>query len=120
MANIQVETASASYRVSIGQGLLQSLLPRIHRALGRKPQRIFVLTSPVIWALWSKKFLSSFDREFPPTILFLLPGETHKNLRSVDALVPQLVKGVEAFKYCLALLLPALYRSVARLIHDHI
>jgi 3-dehydroquinate synthase len=85
VANIQVETASASYRVIIGQNLLESLLPRIHRALGRKPQRIFVLTSPVIWALWSKKFLSSFNDE-APTILFLPPGETNKNLRSVEVL----------------------------------
>ena len=88
MANIKVETASASYRVLIGQGLLESLLPRIHRALGRKPQKIFVLTSPVIWALWSKKFLSSFDRETPPTILFLPPGETNKIC--------------EALRYCFA------------------
>jgi 3-dehydroquinate synthase len=90
VANIQVETASASYRVFIGQGLLESLLPRIHRALGRKPQRVFVLTSPVIWALWSKKFLASFDQEAPPTILFLSPGETNKNLRSVEVLVREM------------------------------
>jgi 3-dehydroquinate synthase len=90
VANIQVETASASYRVFIGQGLLESLLPRIHRALGRKPQRIFVLTSPIIWALWSKNFLSSFGREAPPTILFLPPGETKKNLRSVEVLVREM------------------------------
>ena len=90
MANIKVETASASYRVLIGQGLLESLLPRIHRALSRKPQRIFVLTSPAIWALWSEQFLSSFDREAPPTILFLPPGETNKNLRTVEVLLREM------------------------------
>jgi 3-dehydroquinate synthase len=90
VANIQVNTASASYRVTIGQSLLPSLLPRIHRTLGRKPQRIFVLTSPAIWALWSKQFLASFARESQPTILFLQPGEANKNLRNAETLLRQM------------------------------
>ncbi len=85
VANIPVKTISASYNVLTGDGLLQSLLPRITRMLGRKPQRIFVLTSPGIWALWSESFLVSFKQD-APTILFLTAGETHKHMRSVEAL----------------------------------
>lgn len=89
--NIPVDTTSASYRVLTGDGLLQSLLPRMQRALGRKPQRIFVLTSPEIWALWSTSFLTSFQND-PPTILFLAAGETHKHLRSVEALAREMAR----------------------------
>jgi 3-dehydroquinate synthase len=91
VANIPVETASASYRVLTGDGLLQSLLPRIQRTLDRQPQRIFVLTSPEIWALWSTSFLASFKQN-PPTILFLPAGETHKHLRSVESLAREMAR----------------------------
>ncbi|HVJ06976.1 MAG TPA: 3-dehydroquinate synthase [Acidisarcina sp.] len=91
MANIPVQTTSASYNVLTGDGLLRSLLPRTVRALGRKPQRIFVLTSPEIWALWSKSFLASFQKD-APAVLFLPAGETHKHMRSVEALARQLAQ----------------------------
>ena len=49
---IRVETPSAKYDVVAGSGLLETLAPRIERAVGRLPRRVFVLTSPEIWALW--------------------------------------------------------------------
>lgn len=87
--NIPVKTTSASYSVLTGDGLLQSLLPRITRTLGRKPLRIFVVTSPEIWELWSESFLTSFKQDLP-TILFLPTGETHKHMRSVEALAREM------------------------------
>jgi len=49
------------------------LAPRIERAVGRLPRRVFVLTSPEIWALWGGAFLASFERAGiePPVTLFL-------------------------------------------------
>jgi len=49
-----------------------------------------VLTSPEIWALWSKRFLKSFEEE--PIVLFLPAGERHKTLRSVEKLLRQMAK----------------------------
>ena len=69
MQTIRVETPSARYSVFAGSGLIHSLAPRIERAVGPLPRRLFVLTSPEIWALWGEKFLASF-RE-PPIALFL-------------------------------------------------
>jgi 3-dehydroquinate synthase len=87
---IPVQTASASYTVTTGSGLLASLEKHIHRASNRKPQSVFVLTSPEIWALWGKRFLASFKVE--PTVLFLPRGESHKNLRSVETLLRQMAE----------------------------
>lgn len=87
---IPVETASASYTVTAGSGLLSSLEKQIYRALGRKPQNIFVLTSPEIWALWGQRFLASFSVE--PTILFLPQGESYKHLRSLEALAREMAE----------------------------
>jgi 3-dehydroquinate synthase len=93
---IRVETASAKYDVVAGSGLLQELAPRIERAAGRlllhggRARRVFVVTSPEIWALWSKKFLRSFDEA--PVTLFLPPGEQHKTVKSVERLLREMVK----------------------------
>ena len=54
------------------------------------PKRVFVLTSPEIWKLWSKRFLSSFSVE--PVVLFLPAGEKHKNLRSVEKLLREMAR----------------------------
>ncbi len=89
MQTIRVETASAKYDVFAGSGLLQELAPRIERAVGRLPRRVFVVTSPEIWALWSKKFLRSFDEA--PVTLFLAPGEQHKTMKSVERLLREMV-----------------------------
>ncbi len=71
-----------------GTGLLTSLAPRIERIAGRLPGRVFVITSPEIWALWGEAFSSSFAE--PPIALFLAPGEKHKTLASVERLARQI------------------------------
>ena len=73
-----------------GSGLLASLAPRIERAVGRLPRRVFLLTSAPIWALWSDAFLSSFPE--PPVVLFLEPGERFKTMASVDRLLREMVR----------------------------
>lgn len=90
MQIIRVHTPSANYPIFTGTGLLDSLQARMLRVLGSKklPRRVFVLTSPEIWALWSRRFLASFAEE--PVVLFLPAGERHKNLRSVEKLLRQM------------------------------
>ena len=89
MQTIRVDTPSAKYDVVTGSGLIGSLAPRIQRAAGKLPRRVFVLTSPEIWALWGELFLKSFSE--PPVTLFLPPGEKHKTMQSVDRLLRQMV-----------------------------
>jgi 3-dehydroquinate synthase len=91
---IRVETPSAKYDVFAGSGLLETLAVRIERAVGRLPRRVFVLTSPEIWALWGGAFLASFERARvePPVTLFLQPGEEHKTIKSVERLTREMVR----------------------------
>ena len=103
MQTIRVDTPSAKYDVFAGSGLLETLAPRIERIVGRLPRRVFVLTSPEIWALWGATFLRSFP-EPPITLflytrqhgidanLFLAPGERHKTLPSVDRLTREMAR----------------------------
>ncbi len=86
---IRVDTPSARYDVVAGTGLLATLAPRIERVGGRLPRRVFVLTSPEIWALWGEAFQASFAE--PPIALFLPAGEKHKTLASVEKLLRQMV-----------------------------
>ena len=95
MRTIPVSTASAEYNVYVGSGLLATLARRIARAGGKpasrtRAQRTFVLTSPAIWALWSKVFLASFAE--PPCVLFLPAGEQHKRLAHVERLLEELAQ----------------------------
>jgi 3-dehydroquinate synthase len=85
---IPVNTPSASYDVTIAANLLKSLQPRLKKLNKDKPFRPFVVTSPEIWALWSKPFLASFKES--PTVLFLPSGESHKRMNSVESLAQQL------------------------------
>uniref|UniRef100_E6PZ11 3-dehydroquinate synthase n=1 Tax=mine drainage metagenome TaxID=410659 RepID=E6PZ11_9ZZZZ len=81
-----------------GTGLLSTLRPRLERVLDEEarenggraelPKRVFVLTSPEIWALWSQSFLASFQEE--PIVLFLPAGERHKRLANVEKLARQM------------------------------
>jgi len=87
---IRVDTPSAKYDVVAGSGLLETLAPRIERAVRRLPRRVFVVTSPQIWALWSAPFLRSFAE--PPIALFLPPGEQHKTLASAERLTREMVR----------------------------
>jgi 3-dehydroquinate synthase len=100
MQIVKVQTPSARYSVYAGTGLLDSLEPRILRALAerdelplrnaRLPKRIFVLTSPAIWELWSKRFVKSFSSEL--IVLFLDAGERYKTLKSVEKLLREMAK----------------------------
>jgi 3-dehydroquinate synthase len=87
---IRVETPTAKYDVFAGSGLLQSLAPRIQRAIGRLPRRVFVLTSEPIWALWGQTFCASFPE--PPIALFLDPGEKFKTIASVERLLREMIR----------------------------
>jgi 3-dehydroquinate synthase len=93
---IRVDTPSAKYDVLAGSGLLETLAPRIEKAVGHlahpggRARRIFVLTSPEIWALWGATFLRSFAEE--PVVLFLPPGEEHKTMRSVERLLREMIR----------------------------
>lgn len=89
MQTIRVETPTAKYNVVAGTGLLRSLAPRIERIAGALPRRVFVLTSPEIWALWGKAFVSSFSE--PPIALFLPAGEQRKTMASVERLLRQMI-----------------------------
>lgn len=90
MQTIRVDTPSAKYDVIAGSGMLRSLAPRIEKVAGKLPRRVFVLTSPEIWALWGDAFLTSFGE--PPVTLFLPAGEKHKSIQSVDRLLCQMVR----------------------------
>jgi 3-dehydroquinate synthase len=85
---ISVNTPSATYDVTIASGLLRTLRPRLLKLNQGKPFRPFVVTSPNIWALWSKQFLASFKES--PTVLFLPSGESHKRMSSVESLAQQM------------------------------
>lgn len=90
MQTIRVDTPSAKYDVVVGSGLLEKLAPRMERAIGPLPRRVFVLTSPPIWALWGEAFCASFAE--PPIVLFLAPGEAHKTPRSVERLLREMAQ----------------------------
>ena len=90
MQTIRVETPSTKYDVFAGSGLLQTLAPRIARAVGKMPRRVFVLTSAEIWALWSERFLQSFIEA--PAVMFLAPGERHKTMASVERLTREMAR----------------------------
>lgn len=89
MHTIRVDTPSARYDVVTGTGLLATLAQRIERVAGKLPRRVFVVTSPEIWALWGETLLSSFAE--PPITLFLPPGEKHKTMASVEKLLRQMI-----------------------------
>jgi 3-dehydroquinate synthase len=86
---IRVDTPSARYDVMAGSGLIATLGKRIQRIMGRLPRRIFVVTSPEIWALWGEMVNASFPD--PPIVLFLPAGEKHKSIASVEKLLRQMV-----------------------------
>ena len=88
MPVIPINTPSATYNVTIAPNLLPTLHPRLRKLNPGKPFRPFIITSPNIWALWSKPFLASFKE--PPTVLFHPAGERHKRMASVESLAQQL------------------------------
>ncbi len=95
---IAVSASSGPYQVYIGDSLLATLSPRLSRLVKNPSARIFVVTSPEIWALWSRQFLASFQEKSPkngnsePTILFHPSGEQKKRLANVESLADQLAR----------------------------
>ena len=92
VSKIAVTSSSADYKVHIGSGLLETLSARLAKVQGKRRGSIFVLTSPEIWALWSKQFLASFPDRDAPRALFLPAGERHKRLSQVERLASELAK----------------------------
>ncbi len=88
--SVTLTTPSASYEIVIAAGLLNTLEMRLKKLTSGKLSKIFVVTSPEIWGLWSKTVLSSFKES--PTVLFLPPGERHKRMPSVESLAQQLAE----------------------------
>jgi 3-dehydroquinate synthase len=88
--SVSLTTPSASYEIVIGAGLLSTLEKRLTKLTSGKLSKIFIVTSPEIWGLWSKTVLSSFKES--PIVLFLPPGERHKRMASVEALAQQLAE----------------------------
>ena len=89
---IQLATPSATYDITIGQGVLATLHARLRKAAGGKARRSFLVTSPDIWQLWSEKVRASFPEAQSPTVLFLPSGEKHKRLAAVESLAEQLAQ----------------------------
>ncbi len=86
---IEISTKRERYAVTIGSGLLRTLRGRVTKACGGgKMPRVFVITSPEIWALWSAEFVASFD--VMPVVLFIEAGEKKKRLREVERLAEEL------------------------------
>jgi 3-dehydroquinate synthase len=84
---IPVRTASAEYPVYVGS----NLFPLLTRRMALKPsRRVFVLTSPEIWALWGRKFLAALPSAAQPAVLFLPAGERHKRMGQVERLAGEL------------------------------
>ena len=94
--HIDLQTPSASYRISIGPELLANLAPRLRKLLGAAAPlpRLFLVTSPEIWELWSSTVLRSFAESgaAPPVILFVPAGEQHKRLSTVERLLEELAQ----------------------------
>ena len=89
---ISLTTPSATYDITVGRGLVETLHPRLLALAKGKPFRPVLVTSPKIWKLWSKQVRSSFPEAQSPTVLFLPPGEQHKRLSSVESLAEQLAE----------------------------
>ncbi len=89
---IHLATPSAAYDITLGQGLLRTLHPRLDKLMGGKSFRPFLITSPKIWKLWSTEVRASFPQAQGPTILFHPAGEKHKRFAAVEALAEQLAR----------------------------
>ncbi len=90
MRSIPVNTSSAKYSVFVRPGLLETLAQQLAAACG-KQRSIFVVTSPEIWSLWSKRFLASFiAKDIQAHPLFVPAGEQHKRLATVERLAEEM------------------------------
>ena len=88
--NVALKTPSAAYTIHIGSGQIASLSRRLSALTPGRSPRLFIVTSPEIWKLWSGPVLASFRSRPAPISLFLPPGETHKRMASVERLAEEL------------------------------
>ncbi len=87
---VTVTASSATYDIHIGTGLLASLSGHI-AALSNNPNaRLFVVTSPEIWALHGAALIASFAA--PPTVLEIPAGEQHKRLATIERLAEEMAQ----------------------------
>ncbi len=90
MSEICVQTASASYSVHIGQGLLAQVAAST-LALAGNVSRVFLVTSPDIDRLWSAPLREGFAAHNIPVETLLIPaGEQHKRLATLERLCEEL------------------------------
>jgi len=61
-------------------------------SLGKAARRVFVLTSPEIWALWGKQLLAALPESCAPTALFLPAGERYKRMAQVERLATEMAE----------------------------
>ncbi|MFL6427373.1 MAG: 3-dehydroquinate synthase [Acidobacteriaceae bacterium] len=87
---LPIQTASATYNVLLGEGLLAGLPLQLRAIFGERPRRTFVVTAPEVWALWSEAFLAGFALNESPAVLQLPAGEHHKRLAALERLAQQL------------------------------
>ena len=88
--SIRVKTASENYPVYVGSGLVAGIGSHLRKITGKRPGRIFVLTSPNIWALWGRQLMSGFKPGEEPSVLFMPSGERYKRLSAVERLAAEL------------------------------
>lgn len=89
---IRLNAASAQYDIVVGRDLLSTLHSRLQKVMRGRPYRPFLITSPNIWKLWSKRVRASFPEGQSPTVLFLPAGERHKRLAAVESLAERLAQ----------------------------
>jgi 3-dehydroquinate synthase len=87
---IQVKTASASYPVYVGRNLVSDFGYHLEKIARPAKPRVFLLTSPEIWALWGKLLLKALPVAQQPTVLFLPAGERHKRISELERLSTEL------------------------------
>ncbi len=91
MRSIPIKTKSAEYSVFVQPRLLEKLAVHLTSAC-RTQRSVFVVTSPEIWSLWSKRFLASFSaKNINVDVLFVPAGEQHKRLKTVERLAEEMI-----------------------------
>lgn len=90
MRTIHVKTASADYPVHVGCNFFPSFAHHLRKIVREGDPKIFILTSPAIWALWGKQFQSAFPANRTFSVLFVPAGEEHKRFNQVERLATEL------------------------------
>ncbi len=93
MRTIHVKTVSAEYPVYVGCNFLPRLEHHLRKVVGTGRPKMFVLTSPEIWALWGERLQAAVSSRSSLPVLFLPPGEQHKRFGQVERLATELAAG---------------------------